>query len=551
MLDIYRELTQATVKPSRIQDYTELRELLVTGAFDVALVPDELLAMLVKNQRLLPLNPGGVPILNYFRSRPGTIGLRDFPEIDPKFEFSVPYFIGRSGIAYNSDLIANIHNHSWSEILDFDNTFQRLDHVLDRRVDIAVDHRIAMGLALRAGDSPVNSENPAEISAAGQRLMRIGHLVGNLAPQQFIHRLATNAAIIGVCWEDHARHAARLKPKIQFVIPRDGSIAYLDSLVINRNTKQPELAQHLVRFLTDPEIAAEVSNHTLSRTAIPGTKPYLAADQVSDAGFLPTDNNSKDFYLHAIDRSTEESYQWFWNTFTNTLTGNLPTANLGLHVSASTNQWVGRPAEIWFDLANTGRESLSDLKLTLDSSSDAIEEPVQAWELESLAPGRIEPLRARVTSQQAGTTPIKIHVRDESGIKFNHPLVLTWRDTPAFELTLSGRNSPVRVGETNTYTLTLRNVGQGPDQITGGRLEFSSAIEPTQVIGTTEGTVSSAGGLHFIELSDLQELRPDDAATWTIAAVARARGTAVIHAEVTTRFTAPKKISSPTTTRVF
>lgn len=553
----YHELTQATVVAQHFSDYTELRSAMADGKFDVALAPDELLALLVTRGHLLPLSEAKIPILKHFRSHPGAIGLRDFPKIDPKFKYSVPYFIGRSGVAYDSSLFANMYRYTWKDFLNFGETFQRLDDVLDRRVDLAVDHRIAMGLSLLAGEADVNSENPEEISAAAQRLLDVSHLIGNVDPGRFIQRLGTNDAIIGICWEDHARQAAHSNPKVQFVIPGDGSIAYLDSLVISRHVRNPALAEHLVHYLTDPEIAAKVSNHTLSRTAIPGTKPYLSANQISDVGFLPVGNNSKDYYLHSISEVSERSYQRFWRTFTNANAGILPAVSLDFHVGVVTNHLLGKPADIHLHLANTGREPLTDLEITvtapegttLATTNNSTDRRSLTWNLESLPSRRIESFFARAISRRAGHAPVEILIQDGTGVSIARTLPLNWRGIPSFAFRLQGRRNPIVVGQTNEYLLNLSNDGEGPDRV-AGFLEFPPQLQPITVHGTTEAVITNVGRYYLVVLGDVAELRPGEKAQWSISAIARTNGNAIIHAEARPSFVALDKLRSRTTTRV-
>ena len=563
ILDIYHELTGATVEHTIYTNYADIRRMcLFANDYDVAIIPNELLEVLIFQKRLRPLRAAEIPVLKHFRSSPDAIGLKNFPEIDPKFKYSIPYVLARSGVAYDSRFFANLYDHQWGEFFNPVEAFPRLKHILDKRVDIVVDYRTMMGMALLAGGASVNSGEPLEVSDAGQRLMDLSHVLGNFDREQFIHRMETNAAILGFCWEHDARRVAQQNSKVQFIVPKEGSIAYVDFFVLSRKTREPELGAHLIRFLTHPEIAAEVSNETLGRTVIPGAEPYLSAGQAADAGFEAADSSSTDYYLREVLEESDVQYDWYWEMFTNSSSGKPNLDSLGIWVNVASNATLGTTDEWWITIANNGSTTLKGVWVTAESPKNAPiiearngeispDENRVRWTFDTLGVGNIQTVSCKVRGIAPGEITAKVTARSEKGVSAEKVFRTMWRGVPAYNLKLVGAVNPLFIGYTNTYFLTMENEGMGGDSNVVTTVYFPKELQPLTVSGFTPGKIVDGLTNWFVKLDPVAKLDAAEKVAWTITAKGVSQGDVSVKVEATAASLSTNSVATRTTTRVF
>jgi spermidine/putrescine transport system substrate-binding protein len=63
-------------------------------------------------------------------------------------------------------------------------------------------------------------------------------------------------------WNGDTAQARAAHPAIEFVLPREGSMIYLDSLCIPRGARSPRAAHAFMNFVMRPDQAAAISRRT-------------------------------------------------------------------------------------------------------------------------------------------------------------------------------------------------------------------------------------------------------------------------------------------------
>jgi spermidine/putrescine transport system substrate-binding protein len=169
---------------------------------------------------------------------------------DPDMNYSVPYYWGLAGIIVNTAMVPNFEK-CWS-------IFARAD--LRGRMTMLDDMREVMGGALAHLGFSVNSTNPAEIEAA--RAYINANWRPNLA--KFDSETFGKGYANGDFWVVHAfpevvyeeiEDNPQLMRDTVFFIPPGGP-AYIDNMVILRNSRNVELAHKFINFIHRPEIYA-------------------------------------------------------------------------------------------------------------------------------------------------------------------------------------------------------------------------------------------------------------------------------------------------------
>ena len=199
---------------------------------------------------------------------------------DPGNAHSVPYFWGTTGIAYDRRKVAPPVD-SWAVLWDPRN---------QGRVLMLDDAREAFGAALRMRGHSVNATDPRLLEAARDDLVRQKPLVRAYNSSNFEDVLLSGDVWLAQGWNGQFAKAMEQNPDIVYVIPREGSTLFIDSLAIPKGASNPGLAHAFLDFTMEPEIAAEICRTMRYSSPNRGAWPLLPP-QIRDhpAIFPPPD----------------------------------------------------------------------------------------------------------------------------------------------------------------------------------------------------------------------------------------------------------------------
>jgi spermidine/putrescine transport system permease protein len=182
--------------------------------------------------------------------------LPHLPNVDPMFldrsydpgnRFSVPYFWGTAGIAYRRSKVGTVD--SWAAM--WDPRYRRRILMLD-------DARETFGAALKRLGASLNTTDPALLARAQALLLQQKPLVRAYNSSNYEDVLLSGDVWLAQGWNGQFARAIEQDPDIEYVIPKEGSSLFLDSLVIPVGAPHPELAHAFIDFTLEAEIAAEI-----------------------------------------------------------------------------------------------------------------------------------------------------------------------------------------------------------------------------------------------------------------------------------------------------
>jgi spermidine/putrescine transport system substrate-binding protein len=172
---------------------------------------------------------------------------------DPDMRYSVPYYWGAAGIVVNTAKVPDFER-SWS-------IFGRTD--LAGTMTMLDDMREVLGDALAYLGYSVNTVNPAEIEEARNLVNTVWkpNLVRfdataygkSFAEENFWVCQGYPEVIFEEITEEQKAHTV-------FFIPPEGGPAYIDSMCILKDSKNPELAHKFIDYIHRPEIYAEFAD---------------------------------------------------------------------------------------------------------------------------------------------------------------------------------------------------------------------------------------------------------------------------------------------------
>lgn len=211
--------------------------------YDVIIPSDYTISKLIENDMLHKLDFNNIPNYNFIDNN-----FRNL-EYDSKNEYAVPYTWGVVGIYYNKkyvnereeDIDWNIlWNKKYSgKILMFDNA------------------RDSFGISLIRLGKSINSTNEDDLHKAYQELIDQKPLVQSYVMDQIFDKIGNSEAVLAPYYSGDAALIMKNNPDIGFVIPKNGSIKFVDSMCIPKGAKYKEEAEKYINFMCRTDIALE------------------------------------------------------------------------------------------------------------------------------------------------------------------------------------------------------------------------------------------------------------------------------------------------------
>ncbi len=181
---------------------------------------------------------------------------------DPGNRYSVPYFWGTCGIAYDKKRVPR--PDSWAAL--WDPKYRGRILMLD-------DPREGFGSALRWMGESVNATDPAVLRKAEALLLRQKPLVKTYNASNFEDVLLSRDVWLAQGWNGQFAKVMAVDPDLDYVIPKEGASYFIDSLVIPASAPHPELAHTFIDWVLEPAVAAEICRtmrySTPNKAAIP------------------------------------------------------------------------------------------------------------------------------------------------------------------------------------------------------------------------------------------------------------------------------------------
>jgi len=170
---------------------------------------------------------------------------------DPGNRYSVPWMWGDTGLAYRSDLTGR--PESWAVF--FDPTLRGKMTQLD-------DMRDVIGCWLKYRGHSLNSTVPGELQQARADAIRAKPNLKSYVSAPVKAQLIAGDVWVAQLWNGDTAQAQTEHPAIAFTVPREGSMIYLDSLVIPRGARHLRAAHEFINYVLRPEVAAGIADRT-------------------------------------------------------------------------------------------------------------------------------------------------------------------------------------------------------------------------------------------------------------------------------------------------
>lgn len=271
----------------------ELDALFASGeTMDIVVPSHDALPNLLKNKQLQTLDFAQLPNRKHLDKQL----LSSLAAHDPNNRHAVPYLWGAVGLAINTPLAEAAFGgplpDSWSLLFDIEQSTRLAScglSVLDASSE-------TLSLLL-------NYQGRSLVRSAPSRIERSGQLLGELHPnlryvdsERYIEDLSNGRLCVAMAWVGDALAAADAGQPVRFLVPDEGSVIFIDSLVIPANAPRPDLAHQFINFLMQPDVAALITSETLYPNANADSAEFLDEALRNQPGLYPDRETKRRLY---------------------------------------------------------------------------------------------------------------------------------------------------------------------------------------------------------------------------------------------------------------
>lgn len=241
------------------------------GQYDLVVAADYAVQILARRDLLLPLDKTKLPNLAHVDSR-----FLDLP-FDAGNTYSVPYQWGTTGLGIRGDRVDTTGRalDTWAVVFDPDSNvgpFTMLD-----------EPRETIGAALKYLGYSANTTDTVHLAAA-EGLLRRQHarVLAYASATGGRDLLATGDALVVHGYNGDIVLTRDEVPGILYVVPREGSLAWTDNMIVPVRAPHRLAAEVFMNFLLDAENGAALTNYTRfaspNRAASPFVRPEIRDD---------------------------------------------------------------------------------------------------------------------------------------------------------------------------------------------------------------------------------------------------------------------------------
>lgn len=284
--DVLQEFTVRTGTPVEMSFITSNEELFAklragSNDYDIIMPSDYMVRQMHRLGMLTALDHSQIPHLSHIDPR-----FRKFP-YDPGLKVSVPFVLGTTGIAINTERVKlSSDDISWDLLLR--SPYPRNTSMLD-------DVREVFAVATLMSGGKYNDHDAASIERAAGKI-REAKLKITLFTTEPLNLLEREEIWIAHTYSTHGVLAAQKNPKIKYFIPKEGGTLWTDNLAIPSTSRDHRSAHAFINFLAEPEIAARLARHHRLATPNLSAKKLLRPDEIRPEAY-PDDKTMKRLYF--------------------------------------------------------------------------------------------------------------------------------------------------------------------------------------------------------------------------------------------------------------
>ena len=302
----YKVKVNYTTYSSNEELYAKLKN--TNTSYDVIIPSDYLVALLIREQELHPLDFNNIPNFKYIDQ-----AYIDGNYYDTTNEFSVPYTMGKVGIIYNTSVIEDKID-SWSALWEEKYSPYGILQFNNSR-DAFAAAQFKLGI-------PVNTKDKALWDKAHDELMKQKPIIQKYVMDEVFNKMESGNASIAPYYAGDYFTMYASNEDLAFAYPKEGSNVFVDAMCIPKCSQNKELAEIYINFMLEPEVAranAEYICYASPHSEVfnnPEYIDYMTNEIHPDAIDILYNDFEKDFKNEgfiALDKEAQEYVNELWD----------------------------------------------------------------------------------------------------------------------------------------------------------------------------------------------------------------------------------------------
>ena len=255
--------------------------------FDLVVPSDSWVPRMIKADMLQPLNHRQIP--NFRRNVSPRFQHASF---DPGRTYSMPYMWGTVGLGYRKSTFGSPPD-SWGYLFNPTNKSLRIAWIGD--IDLLFG---AAGQYLGIG---VNPKTESEINECEKLLTQAKQHVLTISPDGGQDLLLSGEVDLVIEWSGDISQVIKEDPGLAYVIPKEGSIIWQDTLVVPKGAPHPHNAHSFINFLLDGEVGWKLANLIQYGTPNEASLKLASPEYINNKSIFPSEG--------VLDRCEPITYQ--------------------------------------------------------------------------------------------------------------------------------------------------------------------------------------------------------------------------------------------------
>ena len=224
---------------------------------------------------------------------------------DPKDEYTVPYGAGVQTIVYNPETVKK-------EITGYADLW---DASLKDSIGVIANQRVINGLALKVLGKSYNTEDIADIEAAGQKLLTLAPNIRLIKDDNLQDDLLSGEIGAAVMYTSQVTTAKLSNPDLKVVFPSEGIGFGIMANFIPSKAPHPDAAHQFIDYILEPETAAKCFEFLGYYCTTKAAEQYIS-EEYRDFLTLPADFSGDNMeMIQSIDAKAEEAHTKVWTEF--------------------------------------------------------------------------------------------------------------------------------------------------------------------------------------------------------------------------------------------
>ena len=214
-----------------------------------------------------------------FPNKKNVISRLSNPSWDPGRASSIPWAVGQTGLAYWPDKVGG-------KITDVNAIF---DPKFKGKVTVLDELRDTVGLTMLGMGNNPSTGTVSQMLAAVEKIgkARDAGQFKKVTGNSYTEDLALGDTWIAVAWSGDIAQLQADNPGLEWVIPSQGGMLWVDNAMIPVGAKNPEGANKFLNYVYDPAVAGPLYESILYVPPVTGATQYMTATAQASPFIVP------------------------------------------------------------------------------------------------------------------------------------------------------------------------------------------------------------------------------------------------------------------------